>query len=320
MAYDNRTGKPLLSSTLALAAVLSLSACDKGSLGEFESETESGSSSDSGSGSTAESSTSGASMSTSLTEGTEGTEGEGTSAETGDPTETSTTGPVGACQIADDFSCGAGVDCEVSNACGTLDSYFDDDGCLRPTCRRNSDCGAGEVCYYDELYGGCASSSLSCDDDNGECECGGSDDCGGAYCVPAELLPGGVEAGPTQGWIDRTCAPDDGLALAIELGLAENACFAAPSDGLSVRMVIYTGDPSSYAGFPLTGEFTPGGGFAEISDDGGATTLGAATGALRIFNWGEDTIEGDYEITVEGGATYMGSFSVPFCNSDVLCG
>lgn len=330
MVYDIRS-PIVLPPALALAAALSIAACDQGSLGEFETETETEGASESsdtaaststasGTTSGAESSTSGASMSTSPTSEstTEGT----SSTDTGDPTDTGSTtaGPGGVCDVTDSFACGDGVSCENGDECGALDSYFDDDGCLRPTCRRNDQCGDGEFCYYDSLFGGCSSSGVFCDDTDGECQCGQTDDCGGAYCVPADLLPGGVEAGPTRGWIDDSCAPDDGGALELQLGLAASLCGAEAGEGLYVRMVVYVDNPSIDSGFSLTSEATSPGGYVQISDDGGATPLGDATAALRIFNWGDDTVDGDYEVTVEGGPTYAGSFSVPYCMSDVTCG
>lgn len=72
--------------------------------------------------------------------------------------------------------------------CGDLFSGFDDRGCVRAGC---SDCGPDEVCFRPFDWGGCASSSTFCEIDpvTSECHCGGTDDCGGSYCVPSDLAP-----------------------------------------------------------------------------------------------------------------------------------
>ncbi len=332
MDYAPRSG--FLCLTLASLA-LALPACDKGSVGEFESETEggtgsgsdsetastSGSDSNSTSGSGSDSaSTTGASASESATTGT--TAGETTNASESDSdsdsdSDSATTTGASVCGGAENFMCSAPVDC--GDACGTLDSFFDEEGCIRAPCSRHDDCDDGSVCYHPIDYGGCASSDVSCfEDENGVCQCGLDPDCGGSYCVPDEVFFGGASDGPTVGWVDNSCAPDDGPAFVITVGLDANACDAESDGGPIIRFLISAeppmpgmsqvyelSQPDSNASYSPVGDLTD----AEFVSDG----------IVRIFEWG-DTIVGEYEIGLADTTVLVGSFSTPYCNSDIICG
>lgn len=104
------------------------------------------------------------------------------------PGDDTTAGPV-SCPMVDGFACEAPIDCS-SLLCGGANSQFDEDGCLRPSCEGPRDCADGELCHAPQDWGGCASSGLSCQDDPElGCTCVGKPDCGGRFCVPAELVP-----------------------------------------------------------------------------------------------------------------------------------
>lgn len=81
-------------------------------------------------------------------------------------------------------SCSEPVDCE-RYPCGDRQA-FSEQGCLRVACDLVNPCGECEICHRPEDEGLCAASIYACDDDptTGECSCGGTDDCGGAYCIP----------------------------------------------------------------------------------------------------------------------------------------
>lgn len=328
MDYSDRSG--FLCIALASLA-LALPACDKGSVGEFESETEggtgSGSDSDSESASTSGSesaSTSGSASDSASTTGTTATTspttgtsaGETTSESESDSDSATTTGGL-VCGGAENFMCSAPVDC--GDACGTLDSFFDEEGCIRAPCSRHDDCDDGSVCYHPIDYGGCASSDVSCfEDENGTCQCGLDPDCGGSYCVPDEVFFGGASDGPTVGWIDNSCAPDDGPAFAIMVGLDANACDAESDGGPLIRFLISAEPPSP--GMSQIYDLSEPDSSASYSPVGDLMDAEFVTdGIVRIFAW-DDTIQGEYEIGLADTTVLVGSFSAPYCNSDVVCG
>ena len=88
------------------------------------------------------------------------------------------------------FQCSEPVDCSLVR-CGELDSTFDEQGCLRLSCRSNaSDCPEGQQCFTPMDWSSCTSSNISCRErEDGPCVCAVTDDCGGAYCVPADQAP-----------------------------------------------------------------------------------------------------------------------------------
>lgn len=81
-------------------------------------------------------------------------------------------------------------DCSVE-VCGEAGAPYDENGCLRGGCGSGDDCYPGEVCHRPIEWGGCASSSTSCELDpaNDECVCSTTDDCNGAYCAVEGSVP-----------------------------------------------------------------------------------------------------------------------------------
>ncbi|MEM9456366.1 MAG: hypothetical protein AAGF11_19445 [Myxococcota bacterium] len=99
-----------------------------------------------------------------------------------------TTGLPGLCEDNPDFQCSEPFDCSAWN-CGEDFSQFDADGCLRRACTGPDDCGADETCFFPFDFGGCASSGIACYEAEGACECVGTPDCGGGYCMPEGQVP-----------------------------------------------------------------------------------------------------------------------------------
>lgn len=99
--------------------------------------------------------------------------------DTESPTSTSGDGPV--CE--DVGSCAGGSpECELPGAnCGGAGSIYTEDGCVRQSCGDDSDCPEDHYCK--EGF----PSSWSCEDVDGECQCGGTADGNGAMCVPDVL-------------------------------------------------------------------------------------------------------------------------------------
>jgi len=130
----------------------------------------------------------------------------GTSAATGSTGTSTGTGP--RCPSPEEPGCALPEFLCKENHCGSVMSAWDADGQLRPRCSTSCPCGAGMTCFHVGLWGGCTPSILLCDED---CHCLNSDDCGGAYCVPAELVP--PEA---CGWAqDEQSCTDAGCTLRV---------------------------------------------------------------------------------------------------------
>lgn len=103
-----------------------------------------------------------------------------------DPSVGDETGPGPACPQSESFTCQGQVGCDGRPCADDPLSPFDEHGCLRPRCP----CDPGTVCFTPADWGGCASSSIFCEDDpTGVCVCGGTDDCGGSYCLPEGQVP-----------------------------------------------------------------------------------------------------------------------------------
>lgn len=302
------------------ALLLSVASCDRGSVGEFgETEGEAGSDSDgpttgasaSASGSAGSTSNGMTTVASSSTGGASETATEGSS-ESGMLLDV---GEVGFCENPA-HGCEGPVDCGEN--CGALDSMFDEDGCVRVACGVGEACGEGEFCYRPMDYGGCQSSDVSCSESEGVCGCGLDPDCGGAYCVPEDIVFGGIVEGPTEGLVTNDCAPDDGPAFSISVGTyASNACGGAFDPG--PMLTIYVVQDFGTQGTTATDD--PVLAFAQYSTDGSPeTTQNAQWVVVRITDW-DATVTGDYEVLLEDETLLVGTFSsVVSCPTDVICG
>lgn len=87
-----------------------------------------------------------------------------------------------------DFQCSLPMDCMQWN-CGSLESPFDEKGCLRPACENDYDC-FGDICFRPLDWGYCVSSGTLCrDGPSGTCECTSDPDCAASHCIPAHQAP-----------------------------------------------------------------------------------------------------------------------------------
>lgn len=298
-----------------LGGTLTLCACPTtDSLGDYES-----SSSDSG-------------ESTSTTDGVTpdpGTSGTSVGGETGDTgmvdtgmvdTGMADTGMVGECEFS-----GCAVDCESYN-CGAL-GEFDADGCLRQPCGGANPCGEGEVCYQPELFGGCTGSANFCeyDEELMACSCGGTDDCGGSFCVAEAEYPEPM-AGPRGGArIENGCSPDDGPAKNFLFGLPDDTCESPLIKGTSVSITLYDTDAPVTGTFPIGIQNSSLEGQGVYTDDEGET-YPIWLGTLTIDSWDASGATGSYEIwageTAEGGFNYLADTftTIQDCGGDPFCG
>jgi len=204
------------------------------------------------------------------------------------------------CEGNEDFTCAGAYECGES--CGDLGSRFDAQGCLRPSCGDDDECGADEFCYGGD-WGICTGSSFTCADSDGSCECGGTDDCGGNYCVPKSSLSAGEPLIGAR--LGEACGPDDGNAITLQLGTSE--CEGDLPDP-SMELILWgQSNPIVSGTYPI---------------DEGTSSDSAAFGGgkLTIDSWNGSQVTGSYAV-IFGGSLYEGSFdSVEFCKFELMCG
>ena len=302
-----------------VALPVGLGACDnKGSLGEYAEDT----------GGQETTATSGADDNgdgaTSMSGGNEGgvtSEGPTTGADSEDSASAGVTtdGPTDCANGSCAIECG-------EDGCGPLDQ-FDAQGCQRPSCSDDADCGGSERCFVGDLFGVCVSSGSSCeyDDELMMCLCGGLTDCNGGYCVDAEAYPEGTAGPDGASRLQNGCAPNDGPAVDILIGLPDGTCASLFGPEPAMRFSIYDLE------FGTTGTFeigiqntgTAGQGWYQNGDSGESVWLGTVT----ISEWGLDAgIAGSYEVwageQADGGfGHYVGTFSdAQFCDNEADCG
>lgn len=93
------------------------------------------------------------------------------------------------CTPNDGFACEAPVDCVDFAECGLLLSLFDEHGCGRPRCSAETQCEDGSVCFRPNADWGECVGSGPCEQEGDVCDCFIQLDCGGEYCLPADVAP-----------------------------------------------------------------------------------------------------------------------------------
>jgi len=194
---------------------------------------------------------------------------------------------------------------------------FDEQGCVRAPCGPDG-CGAGEFCYRPSDYGGCVSSSISCDEsEDGVCSCGFLSDCGGEYCVPESVVFGGIVPGPTVGIATETCLPDGESGFSVSVGeYMSNACGGSFGGGprLTISVAAPLGTEASFAteqSVWLDAQYTVDG-----------VTDAAAWVVLRVDDVGA-VLSGEYEVLLPDERLLVGTFGgVVVCPSErpLSCG
>lgn len=138
----------------------------------------------------------------------------------------------------------------------------------------------------------------------------GSGGAGGSAAMPV----------PGQSSATRDCAPNDGPAITITIGLAARTCDAKPA-GSVFRMTFYT-HVDSPAG--NTWNLDPNGGEAQgIYQPAGdpSNLVVVKTGSLSITTWDMVDAKGSYDVTLNDGTHLAGSFDAIAClTNQPMCG
>lgn len=112
------------------------------------------------------------------------------------------------------------------------------------------------------------------------------------------------------------CAPNDGPAFRIEIGLTSATCDAPWPTEDKFRIVLYNMAPVAPGEYLLV---FPNEGDAFL-DNGDGSPQFATEGKVIIDAWQDDQVTGSYDVTLDGGTHLVGSFAGPYCGGPFLCG
>ncbi len=120
---------------------------------------------------------------------------------------------------------------------------------------------------------------------------------------------------------ENSCAPNDGWALDVIIGMDESVCTEERPDDFWVRLTVFPDDFESGQEIPLgiTAE-TKGFGFFH---HGGQIENAVDGSAKLIFDgdWGEGSVyTGSYWVELESGLIIEGSFDGLHCGGQPMCG
>lgn len=304
---------------VVVLAVTTVACGDRGSLGNYDEGTDEasgGSSTGDDAASASMSSSASASASSSASANGETTDTDPTMSTSASPTMTGgeTDGPI--CET--DGNCTV-YPAPCGDACGSLESEFDEAGCLRQKCSNDDACTEGERCFVALEFGLCESSGTFCSDDleSESCSCGGDADCNGGHCVPVDLFPAEV-AGPVgTSLVAPACAPDDGVGFVLWIFAEadEATCGEIPQQPL-LELVFYDGGAKGpYEFGPTSGQ-----GHGTLNVDGEEEVF-SATVDITV---GANTASGSYEIRLGGYESpirvFTGDFDGEACAGDLPCG
>jgi hypothetical protein len=162
-----------------------------------------------------------------------------------------------------------------------------------------------------------------CEDDPVETDADADGDVDGDADADADQGDADVEALGSTGTVGDDCAPDDGQALTVVIGMAQT-CTEAPGAEPQVHFYAYPGSTSSLAAgqsWAFDEQSVTEGLSAQWFPDGaGGNYEAALTGSLAIVSVSGSEAEVDYEFTTAGGETYAGSATVLSCPSTPTCG
>ncbi|HWB76609.1 MAG TPA: hypothetical protein VG755_16705 [Nannocystaceae bacterium] len=217
-------------------------------------------------------------------------------------------------------NCATYSPCEM---CGDPMSVFDDQGCIRPACTRDMDCGE-QRCFIPTVFDICSSSLGECTDDpvTMTCNCDFANDCTrGGWCVPSDSYPP-LAAGPAGVLIvAQTCGPDDGVLVSLRsYPIGTTVDCAAPPDGVDPQLELVFAEPALLDTYRFSAMASNGSG--TFDDDGDDVMVRAAT--LTVADISAPTTDGSYTYILYEGSSpslYGGAFtSVLSCPVPAPCG
>jgi hypothetical protein len=175
------------------------------------------------------------------------------------------------------------------------------------------------ACGGAETGGGTSSSSSSAAATSSAAGSGG----GGSGGTGGQGGAGGSAAVPVEGESRtiKSCAPDDGTAFTIEIGLPQATCDAAQAGPL-LRISFYTHvDAPAGNTFVISQEIT-GDGQAIFNPGGDPSNLiFAKNGTLTVDTWDTASATGGYDIIFTDGTHLAGTFNAVGClTNSPMCG
>jgi len=138
---------------------------------------------------------------------------------------------------------------------------------------------------------------------------------GGGGTGGSAVMPVAGEASATP-----SCAPDDGPAYTIDLGLPERSCVSKPA-GPFLRLTFYT-HVASPAGNTWDMAIPAGEAQGIYQPDGDPSNIIVVkSGALSVTAWDTASAKGSYDVILNDGTHLAGSFDAIVCPGDPpLCG
>ena len=205
--------------------------------------------------------------------------------------------------------------CDDANLCGTLDSLFDENGCVRQECQDDDACADDERCYRAQDFGGCAPSGVFCEDDPElqTCLCGSNPECGGGFCVPQSLYPSASTLPLGVTFATASCASLGAIELYLQWGGFGECDLDEPL--FAVRLF--------NAGPEGTFEYTMGSqpiGWYTASDN---TQVDVLHIQGELMQYDDDIVAGFLEATLapnsDGVQILAGEFEMPLCGEIPPC-
>jgi hypothetical protein len=241
-------------------------------------------------------------------------DGTDTSATDDDSTGSSSgTGSVAMCEQPG--NCSEYSPCDDANLCGTLDSLFDENGCVRQECQDDDGCADDERCYLAQDFGGCAPSGVFCEDDPElqTCLCGSDPQCGGGFCVPQSLYPSTSTLPLGVTFATATCAS----LGAIELYLQWGGFGECDLDEPLLALWLFNAGPDKPFEYDMGSQPI---GWYTASDNTQVEVLHIEG---ELVQYDDDTVAGVLEATLapnaDGVQIIAGEFEMPMCGEIPPC-
>ena len=174
-----------------------------------------------------------------------------------------------------------------------------------------------------------------CGDKDSSTDTSSSSDGGGVGSDGADGGDGGdgteLDNGPGGSLVMvNSCAPNDGPALSLVIGLGSGCDMGAPDPTAPyVRINVFDGDfISDPLGAPATWTDNAGGNIWFAPEGSSGVSFNPSAGTVHLDSWeGADegrpegsAVEGWYEVVLDDGTTIGNHFSGAWCGGETMCG